>query len=352
VNQTPSYPHTPGGAQFALHRIIDELHQGLVVSTFEHPHAWPAHSQLVWNFEDTAYPLSCHASTFNPHGTEAFEFLPTEACFWVQGNVMYAPGQRYKGRTCLAPMNGLDALVQWAIPKYRGNRQNLRLVYAQPVPNLAQMVGNDGLHNIRHEGVMARVEYGEQGRQFEEEFYACVMWHPPNTGQYNWGLVSQFCFRAERGRLDQARETFWRIATSVRHNSAWQQVFDQVIQQLNNQVMAHLAAVKAKLAGEIDYANKMREYRAWQSDLQQQQFNDRWAADERRNQQVGDILAGRNSYVDPNSTYGNPHHDHTYSRYVWTNGRGRWIHSNHAGYNPNHDPDVATDGYWTLAQQL
>jgi hypothetical protein len=348
MNQDPSYP---GTQQFALHRIIDELHQGMIVSTFEHPKEWLAHSQVVWNFEDTGYPLMAYASTFNPNGTEAFELLPVEACFWVQPNYMYTSGQRYRGLTCLPPMSGLDALVQFAIPKYRGNRQNLRLVYAQPVPNLAQMLGADELRNVQHEGVMARIEYGENGRLLEEEFYACVMWHPPNGQQTNWGLTRLFCFRAARGQLDMARQQFWRIATSVRNNPQWGQVFDQIIRDLNAQVMAFLDGVKAKLAAEIDYGRKLTEYRAWQADLSQQQFNSRWASNERRNEQVGDILLGRQRFDDPSNVYGNPHFNYGHQQYAWTNGRGEWIHKDKASYNPNSDPNTLSRGPWYWVEQ-
>ncbi len=345
-----SYPQTPHETQFAVHRIIDELHRGMVVATFEHPHDWPAHSQMVWNFADSASPLESYASTFNPNGTEAFEFLPIESCFWVQPNFMFTPWQKHRGQTCLPPMGAVEALTQFAIPKYRGNRPNFRGIHAQPLPNLAQMIGADELRNVRHEGVMARIEYDEHGRQFEEEFYACVMWHPPNGQQTNWGLVRLFCFRAERGQLDRARPQLWRIATSVRSNPEWNRLLDQVLQELNAQVMAFLSGVKAKLAAEIDFGRKLTEYRAWQNDLNQQQFNARWASDERRNEQTGDILAGRQRFDDPSSAHGNPHFDYGHHQYSWTNGRGEWIHTHEAGYNPNSDPNTLSRGHWYLAQ--
>lgn len=338
------------GEEFALHRIIDELHQGMIVFTFEHPGDWPAHSQVVWNFGDAAYPTTVYASTFNPNGTEAFEFLPVEACFWLQPNYMYTPGQRYRGSTCLPPMGALEALTQFEIPKYRGNQQNLRLLHAQPIPNLSQMLGVDELRNVRHEGVMARIEYSEKGRLIEEEFYACVMWHPPNGQQTNWGLVRPFCFRAAHGQLDTARQQLWRIATSVQTNPQWAQVFDQVVQDLNAQVRSFYEGVKAKLAAEIDYGRKLAEYRAWQADLSQQQFDYRWASEQRRSEQVGDVLLGRQRFDDPGSTHDNPHFDHSLSRYSWTNGRREWLHTNKASYDPNSDPDTLSRAPWWLVQ--
>lgn len=344
------YPGIPSEEQFVRHHIVDELHQGMIVSSFEHPNDWLAHSQVVWNFEDTGYPVTVYASTFNPNGTEAVEFLPVEACFWVQPNYMYTLGQRYRGSTCLPPMGALEALTQFEIPKHRGNRQNLRLVHAQPVPNLAQMLGADELRNVRHEGVMARIEYGENGRLLEEEFYACVMWHPPNGQQTNWGLIRPFCFRAARGQFDTARQQLWRIATSVRNNPQWGQIFDRIVQDLNTQVMAFLNGVKAKLAAEIDYGRKLADYRSWQANLSQQQFDSRWVSDQRRNDQVGDLLLGRQRFDDPGSAHGNPHFNHGHQQYAWTNGRSEWLHTDKAGYNPNSDPDTLSRGPWWLVQ--
>ncbi|HEY9422752.1 MAG TPA: hypothetical protein VIW92_15160 [Thermoanaerobaculia bacterium] len=340
----------PIEAQTETHRILDPQHQGMVVATFEHPRGWQAHSQVVWNFNDTSYPVAVYASTFNPNGTEALQFLPTESCFWVQGNVMYTPGQRYRGQTCLFPMSGLDALTRWAIPKYRGDRQNLRILYAQPVPNLAQMFRNDWLLSVPHEGVMARIGYEENGRSFEEEFYTCVMWHPPNGQQFNWGLINLCCFRAAQGELDAARQNLWRIVTSLRNNPEWGQVFATIIQQLHAQVRSFFGAVNAKLEAEKVQGQQLFEYRQWQANLNQQQFNARWESQERRAQQTGDVLAGRVSYEDPSNAYGNPHHDYGHHQYVWTNGRGEWIHSHEAGYNPNHDPNTLSRGPWSLAR--
>lgn len=351
MSQNRSHPNPPGGAQPALHRIVDQQHQGIVVATFEHPRDWPARSQVVWNFNDSANPVQVYASTFNQRGTEALEFLPTEACFWLPPpNFMFTQGHKHRGSTFLPPLSAPDALTRFAIPKYRGDRQNLRLVYVQPVPDLAQMLGLDSLRNVRHEGVMARVEYNERGRPFEEEFYACVIWHPPNGQQTNWGLIDPRCFRAARGQLDAARQKLWNIVTSVRNNPQWGQVFNQVVQQLHGQFLESHQADEARRAGEKRWGEELREYREWQSNLHQQQTNERWASQERINEKRGDVLAGRERYHDPGSAYGNPHFDYDYSQAVWTNG-SEWIHSQSAGFDPNTDPRTSSRGPWHLARR-
>ena len=71
----------------------------------------------------------------------------------------------------MPPMSGIDALVRLIIPKYRGNCQGLRIVGANPVPNLVQMINATEIKQINlYQGAMARIEYVEQGRAIEEEF--------------------------------------------------------------------------------------------------------------------------------------------------------------------------------------
>ncbi len=349
MSQNPQFQFTGGRPQYAVHRMIDELHQGMVVGTFEHPPGWRAHSQVIWNFEERGQPLQCYASVFNPRGTEACEFLPMESFFWLEPNFMYTPGQKFRGQTYLPPMGALDALTQFAIPKYRGDRRNLRIVHAQPLPNLSQVVGNDWLRSVRNEGAMARLEYEENGQPFEEDFYGCALWHPPIGEQTNWGLVNLFGLRAARGELNTtAGQELWRIATSWRENPQWAQLFTQVLRQLNEQMLAHYAQVRAEQARQIDWGRKMREYREWESGLRQQQFNDRWASQERINDARGDVLMGRQRFDDPGSSSGLPHFDHSYSQYSWTNGRGDWIHTDRAMYDPNSDPNQSGRGPWSL----
>jgi hypothetical protein len=362
MSRNPLNQNSPDGAPFAVHTILDEQHQRMPVATFEHPVDWLARSQVVWDFQDTSCPVMVYGTAFNPHGTESFEFLPLEACFWVEPNFMYAQGQRYKGLTCLAPMGAQDALVKWAIPKYRGDRQNLHVIEALSIPNLARTLNADELQNIQSEGVRARITYVENGQTFEEDFYACCYWQAPNTGQTNWGLARLFCFRAARGQLDAMRPTLWRVYNSLQSNPQWQQLNAQINQQLADQHAAFIGGVRAKLQAEVEFGQKMTEYRQWQRDQQQQQLNASFAADERRRQQEqaaygkydiaearGDLLMGRTAVEDPDNQYGNPHYDYGHHQAHWKDKNDNWIDTNDLNYDPNTDPN--RDGQWVRVQE-
>jgi hypothetical protein len=354
----------PDEAQFARHSVVDEQHQGMVVGTFEYPHGWQARSQVVWNFENTSYAVTIYGAAFNPNGTESFEFLPIEPLFWLDPpNYMFTQGQKYKGPTFLYPMGGLDALVKWAIPKYRGNRQNLHVIEAVSVPNLAQLLRAEDVLKVQHEGVRARVGYVENGLAFEEDFYACWYWLPPMTGQQNWGLTRLFCFRAARGQLDAMRKTLWRVYTSGQDNPQWGQLSAQIIQQLRDEHAAYMGGVMTRLKGEAAYRKQQDEYFNWQQELKQQQLNASYAAEERKRQQEqarasytiedarGDVLMGRTAVDDPSNQYGDgvPHYDYGYHEAHWTDKMGNWIDTHDVNYDPNSDPE--RHGQWFRVQE-
>lgn len=365
MSQDSPHQDAPDKKQFALHKIIDEQHQRMVVGTFEYPHDWSARSNVIWNFENVANPVIVYAAIANPNGIESFEFLPIEVCYWLDPHLMPQQGEISMGKMCMPPMRALDALVQLAIPKYRGNRQNLRVIHAEAVPNLAQTLDADELNNIQNEGVRARIRYVEDGQMFEEDFYACCFWLPPTGGQTNWGLARLTCFRAASGQLDAMQETFWHIFTSWRSNPQWKQLHSQVCQQLFDQFKELHGAIRRRHQAEVQWGQQLAEYREWEHGLQQQRLNDLFAVDERKRQQQeqqanspysisdarGDVLAGRTAVDDPNSEYGIPHYDYGHHKAHWTNELGEWIDTDDVNYDPNTDPDSNSSRHWTKAPE-
>lgn len=229
--------------EFTLHKIADDQHDGMIVATFEHPHDWLPRSRVCWNFQNVTFPVIVYAGASNPNGTESFEFLPIEPFFSVEPNYGFVPTQSYGGIVYMDPMSSLEAMLTWTIPKYRGNAQNLRLIDRQSLPELAQTLKAEELHNVPNEGVRVRIEYVESNQVFEEDFYACGYRLPTKDGQTNWGLTRLICFRAARGRLDSLGKAFWRIYTSLRINLEWQQLCTNVSSQLTMELARSQAAI-------------------------------------------------------------------------------------------------------------
>ncbi len=345
--------------RYRLHQVIDRQHNGVVVSVFEYPAGWEARSDVIWNFQNATVPVTAFAQAYNPAGTEAIGLLAPEIYFWLNEGVgFYMPGQEVQGTVFLMPMPAADALAQWVVPKYRGNRQGLRIVGGGPVPQLAQRLGVN-LGGAHTEDAYVRLEYTESGRLFEEEFYGMkVSQDVPYNGpqgmwlQTNWGFIRLLSFRAEHGALDAARETFWHIAGSVKVNPRWEQIYAQVSQQLqanfDRQIEAGYANIRA--AGEMSKAISANNDRMLASFEQQRQQQAAQQASERRaaqdyspNDGFDEYIRGVETVNDP--YYGESQQDYNY-QYHWTNGSGEYQHSNDPFFNPN----AGSNQNWTIME--
>lgn len=350
-------PDPASDNRFRLHQVIDRRHDGVVVSVFEYPARWEARSDVTWNFQNTSVPVTAFAQAYNPSGTEAIGFLPPELYFWLNEGVgFYTPGQDVQGSLFLMPMPAADALAQFVVPKYRGDRPGLRVAGGGPAPQLAQRLGvNPG--GARTEDAYVKLEYTENGRPFEEEFYGMkfsqdVPYYGPQGMwlQVNWGFMRLLSFRAEKGALDAARETFWRVAGSVKVNPRWEQLYAQVLQQLkaafDQQLQAGYDVIRN--AGQLSNAISANNDAMLDSFEQQRQAARQTSA--RRDAPGYSPTDGFDEYVRGVETVNDPHHgesqqDYNY-QYHWTNGSGEYQHSNDPFFNPN----AGSTQNWTIME--
>lgn len=343
--------------QMVQYQVIDEQQGGLLVATFAHPSGWRAGSKVMWNMQHTNQPAQVYAIAFNPDGVESFEFLPMQRFFWLEGDYGNVPiGQNAYGLVRMPPRPATDALVGLVIPHFRGDHQNLRIVGAHPVANLWQAT-KDPPPQYQAEGVVARVEYEEQGRAIEEEFYGVCHWVPATGGALNWGFGRLFCFRADRGQLDAMRETFWQIAGSLQPDPRWTQLYKQIAQQLMSGAVAHYEGIVNNIRSQSDlYRRKL----AHDDQLRNQRTAQVYESIERERQQRihersqnpytvhdarGDVLMGRTPYEDPNSGPGIYHYESSSYQYVWTDNLGNYYSTN----DPMDDPNRHRNGSWVQA---
>lgn len=340
-------------SQLAQHNIADHQNGGMAVATFAHPSHWPANSEVVWNMEHTELPALVHAVTFNPDGFECFEFLPTQAFFWLENDWGTVPiGHNQHGLVRMPPRPASEALAGSVIPQLRSDRQNLRVTGVQPMQNLWQLFKDPP--PPQGECIMARAEYEVAGRAIEEEFYGVYSW---NQGmQLNWGFGRLFCFRAERGRLNAARETFWQIAASYQPNPQWRQRYDQIAQQLHAGFMVRINETYARFererqAGIANLALNAQISAARNAQVEasiaktHREISDRSQPRMSPQEQVGFLLGGQTAYENPNSDAGNPYVMQGQGQYVWTDNRGTFYSTDNPLENPNHD----RSGHWVPA---
>ncbi|HYG09731.1 MAG TPA: hypothetical protein VD835_07140 [Pyrinomonadaceae bacterium] len=366
-----------GQEDFAQHNVIDRQHQDMVAYTFQHPSGWQAESRVIWNYQQLHVPLMTFGRVLNPNGLEMFEFLPSEQFIWAEpNNGHYQPGQNQEGIVHMPPMSGTDALARLIIPKYRGNCQGLRIVEANPVPNLVQMINATEIKQIHlYQGAMAKIEYMEQGRAIEEEFYGCHFQVPPLHGAgvviHSWGLARLFRFRAEHGRLDACKKAFLQIAASVRFNPQWQQLCAQIMEQLAGQARQNTQAGWDAIQAGWDrldaYGKQSRQFMANNQayiDRQEQRLRTDWhlqplstpphSTDNTPTSQSGeytsheaaiDMIREEESIYNPNA----PHNEKVsgYHEHIWTDQLGNVQATN----DPNYDPNSNSNQNWTLARK-
>jgi hypothetical protein len=358
MNPDPAPDNRSSEKQFTLHQVIDRQHNNVVVSVFEYPADWQARSNVVWNFHNMSVPVLGYAQTFNPQGTESVEFLPAEYFFWInEAYGYYQQGQNVMGQVCLPPMSAADAMTRWVVPKYRGNRANLKIVGVGTVPHLAQRIGLN-LSGAASEDVSVKLEYWENGKLFEEELYGVkltqnVPYYGPQgmMMQINWGFARLFSFRAEKGALNAKREVFWRIACSVKLNPLWEQLYARVLQQLKVQFDQYIQAGYSQIQAAAQLSNAISANNdAWLNSFEQQR-QAAWQSSSARSDSSGrspndafdDYIRGVETVNDP--YYGESQQDYNY-QYHWTDGSGSYQHSNDPFFNPN----IGSTQNWTIME--
>jgi hypothetical protein len=369
--------NSSGQEDFVQHDVVDQQHQGMVAYTFQHPPGWQAESRVVWNYQHLHVPLITFGRVVNPNALEMFEFLPSELFIWSEpNNGFYQPGQNQEGVVHMPPMSGTDALARLIIPKYRGNCQGLRIVEANPVPNLIQMINATEIKQIHlYQGAMVKIEYVEQGSAIEEEFYSCHFQNPPLQGAgvviHTWGLSRLFSFRAERGQLDACKKAFWQIAASVRFNPQWQQLCTQIMEQLAEQARQNTQAGWDAIETGWDRLNaagqQSRQFIANSQayiDRQEQRLQTDWhlqplstpshlagnisasqSEEYTSHEAFVDTIREEESIYNPNA----PHNEKVsgYHDYIWTDQLGNVQATN----DPNYDPNSNSNQNWTLARK-
>lgn len=343
---------------FTLHQVIDRQHNNVVASVFEYPTGWQVRSEVVWKFENMSFPMIAYAQAYDPAGGEMFEFLPQESFAWVVPDYGYGrPGQPSMGQTLMPPMPAVEALTRWIVPKYRSNRPGLQITAAGQVAQLAQRINLD-VKGMPAEEAAVRLEYSENGKLFEEEIYGVkvtqdVPYYGPMGAmtQTNWGFLRLFAFRAGKGQLDSYRERFWHMAASLRANPLWEQLYNQVLQQLqvqfNNYIQMGYNQIQA--AGQLSRAISANND-AWLRSFEQQRqaaarssHSSSSGSGRSSNEKFSDYIRGVETVHDP--YYGESQQDANY-QYHWTDSSGNYQHSDDPFFNPN----IGATVHWTLME--
>ena len=335
--------------RLVLHQVLDPQHGNVVAAVFEAPAGWTVRSGVWWNFQNVSFPVLAGAKVAAPDGIDAFEFLPAESFYWLQPDYgMCQPGANQLGQTCMPPMSAADAFGRWVIPKHRGRAPGLKILSMTPRHDVAPPPA---------EGILATIEYVDNGRPIEESFVGArvqqnVPYYGPQgmTMQINWGFAKLFCFRSAKGRLAERTGPFQRIAGSLRVNPLWERLCADVMRRLQAQFDQFIAAGYSQIqaAGQLSRqisANNDALLAGFEQQRQAAASHSRPSGSERSPADgFSDYMRGVETVNDPYT--GTSQQDYNY-QYHWTDGSGNYQHSNDPFFNPN----IGSGLNWTLMER-
>lgn len=340
----PYGPVSPSGevvtVKFKTASFIDSEGIGTKAFSMLIPSDWQAEGNIDWILDTPAMPVAGDFRAWNPSGKEEFHLFPNQA-FISSNNPLFLQtfpaGSRYFGATVREPLGPTEALKQIALPLFRSNVNDLRVVNEEGLPQVKQyfQTGTDPMTGVvtSAEGGKIRVEYTLSGIAYEEEMYCIIQTQdipiPLGYATYrniNWYITYLESFRAEKGKLDAQAKTFQTISYFARTDVNWLNKYNQVVNYLIQQEikeiqsLGQLSRIASQTSNEISDAN----YEAWQ---QNQNVKDRLADD------FSNSILGLESYRNPidGGTVDLPS---GYSS-VWTNSLGEYIFADSPSYNPN-----------------
>jgi hypothetical protein len=309
------------------------------------PIDWKSSGDIRWILDNPAMPAFGSFKAWNPNGAEEYNYFANQA-FFSSDNPMvtqtFPAGSHYFGALVHVPLGPVDALKEIAIPLFRSDVQDLKVVSEKELPELSKVIetGTDPVTGVitSTNGGKIRIEYSLNGVLMEEEMYCVIQSQniPIQTftgisRNINWYMTYLESFRAAKGQLDSETKTFQTISFSAKTDQNWlnkyNQVVDYLIQKQIQQIqsLGQLSNIISQTSNEISDAN----YAAWQ---QTQSVNDRLAHDFSNN------ILGVETYNNPfdSSTVDLPS---GYS-YAWANNLGEYILSDSPSYNPNTESNL------------
>lgn len=345
--------HAAAKTKFQPYEVIDSQQGGLVVSRIAVPAGWKSTSKVVWNYNDFYLPVHVSARTQAPDGSSWIEYFPAEFFIWLDPAHDRGPiGPSSSGihhPNITLPV----AMSRYVIARNRANARNLRLLGYRPVNNLpqvfARLLGKGP--KPQGEGICMRVRYELGGSSVDEEFYGFMTTierlASPNgrIGEFHRVLLMVHSIGAKNGKIESVRPLLGFVSTSIEPNPGWEQRLSAVRKMqtdyYNRQMARNYAGIRA--AGERSRALTA------QSDQFLKQIDANLAA-QRRSQQPSSYSASSNEEFykraddfDQNmrgtehmqDQYGQVSDQYTDYNYHWTDGFGRFVHTDDPNLDPN-----------------
>jgi hypothetical protein len=309
--------------------IVDQQGLGLEAFRLLIPAGWSMDGGVVWPLPlSCPYPAALRVRVFDSQGTDELNIFPARPFAWsAQGIPFFPTGSFYLGSEVRPPVDALQYIRRYLVPRFRAPLSQSRPIGGQPLPDLVPAVAAE------YAGVptdisaaRASFEYERQGHKMREDVYAVVVAVQLAPPLVNWIPHTSFSFTASRGDLAQRAQLFGAMMASLTPDLRW---YNRYMQFVDACTRAAIDASNQALARSRIIAKTNDEISA----IRRQAFQNRQAAQDRVNAKFSQYIRGVESYQHPfeQRRVELP----SGCTNVWTNRSGEYLLSNSAGYNPN-----------------
>jgi hypothetical protein len=248
-----------------------------------------------------------------------------------------------------------QAMARYVIARNRVNVSNLRILGYRPVNNLSKAFTHSFSGGMpQGKGICMRVQYELNGSPVDEEFYGLMppkdaIPAPPAAIECHSYLYIAHSIGAKSGKLDSLRPLLGTIATSYEVIPGWQQEFNRIHQMISDKASQQLAQgwanieLAKQISAQAHASNEafLQRIDASLAQGQAQRNAARSASNAGSGEEVNRGNDGFDQYVrgteHMEDQYGAVSDQYTDYNYHWTDGFGRYAHSNDHNYDPNKD---------------
>lgn len=302
------------------HEVIDKEGTGLVASTYLLPSDWTEQTRLYWEYGDATLPIRLKGTMQSASGDMGIQIFPDVRAVWSSGPTGTSGYQ--PPRDIISGMKDLIAVER--------KGKNIQYVDQKIINNANQNTAQG--HQTYQAGVI-RIEYPENGKSIEEEFYgninittAIMPSAYGNMTSVVWAASGLSACKAEKGKLEACRKIAETVMTSSRITKPFLNRLLQIIQLLSDQVYAQIYA-----AGQISrIISQTNDQMIANIDATYKQTQ---AAAEKSSNQFSDYMRGVDRYDEGGTEVQLPS---GYSN-AWVNDKGEYLLSSSPGYNPSTD---------------
>ncbi len=325
--QNAPQPQAPQGSMKFTHiSVKDPGINNIEAVSFLIPAGWKTEGGVQW-FPNYSILANLLMSITDPQTHAAIEFLPLQNFTWLTRMIVpMPPGTNYLGSILWQPISDVPQFIQtFYVPQTLKHLQGARVVANEDLPAFAAEISRSlgGMSNVKSARV--RYEYQVDGQPWEETVYCTLVYTDWQLGTL-WSVHSAYAFRAPKGQLDRLTPVMNTTIDTFRLSLDWYGGYMYVQKLFNDRMTTGIhdaAAISATITKNSEEIRRM--------------FSDSYR---QRSESQDRISQSFSEYIRGVDTYKNPFEDRPIqlpSGYhdAWVNGRGEYILSNDAGFNPN-----------------